>query len=213
MNPLGLYEPGTGPLHRAAAGPKLVGVMVVVTLAVVLGEPAALAVLCAVVAVGYAVAWVPPRRVWRLLRTALPLLALIFAVQALLLGPLPATTATLRLAVAIGVATLFTLTTRVDAVVTAVERGLRPLRRFGVRPERVGLLVGLTVAAVGTLAGIAAEVRAAARARGAERSVVAFAAPFLVRTLRHADRLGEALTARGWGDEPDEPGVSAARRG
>jgi biotin transport system permease protein len=180
----------------------------VVTLAVVIGEPAALAGLCAAVAVGYAVARVPVRRVWRLLRGAVPLVALVFAVQALLLGPLPATTAALRLAVAIGVATLFTLTTRVDAVVGAVERGLGPLRRVGVRPERVGLLVGLTVAAVGTLAGIAADVRAAAKARGAERSVVAFAAPFLVRTLRHADRLGEALTARGWGDEPERPGRS-----
>jgi biotin transport system permease protein len=34
-----------------------------------------------------------------------------------------------------------------------------------------------------------------------ERSVVAFAVPFLVRTLKHADELGEALAARGVADE------------
>jgi len=60
--------------------------------------------------------------------------------------------------------------------------------------------VGLTVQAVGTLAGIAGQVREAARARGAERSLTAFAVPFVVRTLRYADELGEALAARGWGD-------------
>jgi hypothetical protein len=36
-------------------------------------------------------------------------------------------------------------------------------------------VVGSTVTAVGVLAGIAAEVRAASRARGAQRSAVAFA--------------------------------------
>lgn len=201
MNPLGLYEPGRSPLHRAPAGPKLAGLLVLVTVTVLIGSPVALAGITAAVAVGYLLARVPRRRLWQLLRTLVPLLVVVVAVQTWLLGPTPAAVAGLRLAVALGAATLFTLTTRVDAVVAAVERGLGPLRRVGVRPERVGLVVGLTVAAVGTLSGIASEVREAARARGADRSATAFAVPFLVRTLRHADELGEALAARGVGDE------------
>ena len=51
------------------------------------------------------------------------------------------------------------------------------------------------------LSTIAADVREAAKARDAQRSVTAFAVPFLVRTLRHADELGEALAARGEGDD------------
>jgi biotin transport system permease protein len=74
-----------------------------------------------------------------------------------------------------------------------------------VRADRLGLLVGLTVQAVTTLSAIAGSVREAARARGAERSPTAFAVPFVVRTLRHADELGEALAARGIGDEDDHP--------
>jgi biotin transport system permease protein len=61
------------------------------------------------------------------------------------------------------------------------------------------------VQAVTTLSAIAGSVREAARARGAERSPTAFAVPFVVRTLRHADELGEALAARGIGDEDDDP--------
>ncbi len=209
MNPLGLYEPGTSPLHRAPAGAKLGALLVVVTAAVLLRTPVALAGPAALVVVGYLVARVPARRLGGLLRTVLPVVVLLFAVQVWLLGTAAAAVLGLRLAVTLGAANLFTLTTRVDAVVVAVERGLGPLRRLGVRPDRVGLVVGLTVAAIGTLSIIAGQVREAARARGADRSPTAFVVPFLVRTLRHADALGEALAARGVGDDndddPDDP--------
>jgi biotin transport system permease protein len=204
VTPLGLYEPGTSPLHRAPAGPSLLVVLVVAAGTVLTADPRILGAVCAVVALGYVVARIPWRRVAPLLRTLALLLVLIGLVQWWLLGPERALVIALRLVAAIGVATLFTLTTRVDDLVGAVERGLGPLRRFGVDPEQLGLLVGLTIQSVGTLSGIAGQVRAAARARGAGGSVTAFAVPFMIRTLRHADALGEALAARGWGDAPDD---------
>ncbi|ANY06660.1 energy-coupling factor transporter transmembrane component T family protein [Pseudonocardia sp. HH130630-07] len=200
MTPLGLYEPGTSLLHRAPAGPSLLVVLVVAGGSVLVTDPRVLGAVCGLVALGYLVARIPWRRLRSVLRTLAVLLVLIGLVQWWLLGPDRALVIALRLVAAIGVATLFTLTTRVDDLVDAVERGLGPLRRFGVDPERLGLLVGLTIQSVGTLSGIAGQVRAAARARGAGGSVTAFAVPFMVRTLRHADALGEALAARGWGD-------------
>jgi len=77
---------------------------------------------------------------------------------------------------------------------------LRPLRRAGVDPERVALVLALAVRTVPVLVGIGGEVQQARAARGAERSVRAFAVPFVIRSLRHADRLGEALEARGVDD-------------
>jgi biotin transport system permease protein len=204
VTPLGLYEPGTSPLHRAPAGPSLLVVLVVAGGTVLTSDPRILGAVCGVVALGYVVARIPWRRIRPLLRTLVLLLVLIGVVQWWLLGPDRALVIALRLVAAIGVATLFTLTTRVDDLVGAVERGLGPFRRFGVDPERLGLLVGLTIQSVGTLSGIAGQVRAAARARGAGGSVTAFAVPFMIRTLRHADALGEALAARGWGDAAPE---------
>lgn len=201
MTPLGLYEPGTSPLHRFPAGPSLLVVLVFAGGTVATADPRVLGGACGLVALGFIVARVPWRRVWPLLRTLALLLVLIGVVQWWLLGPDRALVIALRLMTAIGVATLFTLTTRVDDLVSAVERGLGPLRRFGIHPERVGLLVGLTIQSVGTLSSIAGQVRAAAKARGAGGSVTAFAVPFMIRTLRHADALGEALAARGWGDD------------
>ncbi len=201
MNPLGLYEPGTSPLHRVPAGVKFLALLALAALIFVFDAPVPLGVLTGVVLLGYLVARVSPRRCWRLARFLVPLLAVIFALQWWLLGPDQAVVVTLRLFAALAAANLFTLTTRVDDMVGAVERGLRPLRRFGVRPERAGLLVGLTMQAIAVLSTIAAETREAQRARCADRSVSAFAIPFLVRTLRHSDELGEALAARGIGDD------------
>lgn len=204
MTPLGLYEPGSSVLHRAPAGPSFVLVLGFVATTVALGSPWWLGGACVLVAAGFLAARIPWRRVWPLLRTLALVVVLILAVQWWFLGPRGALVVCLRIVAALGVATLFTLVTRVDDLVSAVQRALGPLRRFGVDPERVGIVVGLVVQAVGTLAGIAGAVREAARARGAERSVTAFAVPFVVRTLRYADELGEALAARGWGDRTDD---------
>ncbi|MFC7343036.1 energy-coupling factor transporter transmembrane component T family protein [Saccharopolyspora griseoalba] len=201
MNPLGLYEPGSSALHRLGAGWKLLGLLAFAILTFVLDSPAALAAPVAAVVSGYALARIPLRRCWQLARFLVPLVVIVLALQWWMLGSDRALVISTRLLAALAAANLFTLVTRVDDLVSAVERAMRPLRRFGVRPESVGLLVGLTLQAVAALSGIAGDVREAQRARGAERSVPAFAVPFLVRTLRHADDLGEALAARGVGDD------------
>ena len=61
-------------------------------------------------------------------------------------------------------------------------------------------MLALAVRSVPVLARLAGEVGQARRARGAERSVRALAVPLVLRTVRHADRLGEALAARGVDD-------------
>lgn len=200
MTPLGLYQPGTSPLHRAAAGWKFLALLALAIGTLLVSSPRWLGVITLAVALGYLAARIAARRCWQLARLLVPMLGFVFAVQWWLVGLDSASVVGLRLLAALAAANLFTLTTRVDDLVAAVERGLRPARRFGVRPERVGLLVGLTLQAVAALSTVASETRDAQRARNADRSVPAFAVPFLVRTLRHADELGEALAARGVDD-------------
>jgi biotin transport system permease protein len=61
----------------------------------------------------------------------------------------------------------------------------------------VGLLVALGIRSVAVIIELAREVRQAQLARGASSSPLAFIVPLVVRSLRHADRLAEALVARG----------------
>ncbi|MFD2419401.1 energy-coupling factor transporter transmembrane component T family protein [Amycolatopsis pigmentata] len=193
MTPLGWYEPGTGVLHRAPAGAKFVVLLALATAVFALRSPWWLGGICVAVALGYVLGRISLRRCGQVVRSLGGLAAFLFLFQWWLLGLEPAVVACLRIVAALGAANLFTLTTRVGDVVSTVERVTRS--------ERLGLLVGLTLRAITALSAIATEVREAAQARGAGRSVVAFAVPFLIRTLRHADELGEALAARGVGDE------------
>lgn len=203
MSPLGLYAPGDSLLHKLSAGWKFLALLVFAVLTFVLNSPVPLAVCVLGVVIAYVLGRIPLRRCWQVARLLIPLLLVMFLLQWWMLGLDRAAVVCLRLVAVLGAGNLFTLTTRVDDLVTAVERALGPTRRFGVRPERIGLLVGLTLQQIATLSTIATQVREAQRARNAERSLSAFTVPFLVRTLRHSDDLGEALAARGVGDDQD----------
>ena len=98
-------------------------------------------------------------------------------------------------------ATTMTVTTPVDEVMDAVARGLRPLRRVGVDPEAVALAFSLMLRAIPTTMGLAEESRDAAVARGLERSPRARLIPFVVRVVARAHDTGDALHARGIGDD------------
>ena len=98
-------------------------------------------------------------------------------------------------------ATVLTVTTPVDEVLDAITTALGPLRRVGVRPDAVALAFSLTIRAIPTTIAIADETRDAALARGLERSPRARLTPLVIRVVAHARATGEALQARGVGEE------------
>ena len=70
--------------------------------------------------------------------------------------------------ITVAIAALVTLTTRVTAMLDLCQRLLSPLRRFGVDPDRVGLVLALTIHCIPLLVNIVREVseaRKSARAR------------------------------------------------
>src|SRR5690625_1712153 len=161
-------------VHRLPAGLKFLAVLLLALSTLAVRTTWGVGILALVVTVGYVGARIPLRRCWLMLRLLMPILLFVFVFQAWLVSVDSAAQLALRLTAAIGAANLFTLTTRVDDIISAVERGASPLHRFGVRPDRLGLLVGLTLQAVTSLSALAAETREAQRARGAGRSLTAF---------------------------------------
>lgn len=200
MSQLGLFVPGASVVHRAPAGVKLGALVAVGVASVWLDTLAGVGVLWLALAAAYAVARLPVRLVLAQLKPLVLLLGAVAVFQVLVAGWERAVVIVGFVGALVLLAGLVTLTTRTQDLLDVVVRVMGPLRRFGVDPERVGLLLALAIRSVPVVLGLAEEVRDAQRARGARLSARAFAAPMIIRALHHADDLGEALVARGVDD-------------
>jgi biotin transport system permease protein len=200
---LTLYRPGNGWLHRMPAGPKLLMILsVVLAVSVLPSHWFSAAVAAAAAILGYAVSGLGPgldgmRELGRQLLAVRWVIAITAVSQLIFMGPEPAVANVARVTAAIVLAALLALTTRVTALLDAIERGLRPLERLGLDPQRIALLLTVTISTIPVLGRRAGEVREAQRARGARNNPRTFVVPFLIVALKHADELGDALTARG----------------
>ncbi|WP_448613643.1 energy-coupling factor transporter transmembrane component T family protein [Modestobacter sp. URMC 112] len=203
---LSLYVPVASPVHRLRAGAKLlalVAVSVVVfavpTLAVV-GS-----VLAAVVLIGLGVARLPAALLGRQVRAVLWWLLGLAVVTGLVSGAAAAALVVLRLLALVLAAAVVTATTRVTELVAVVEWLCSPLRVFGVRPARIGLLIAMTLRFIPLVAERAERIREAQAARGGTvrgiRAWTTTAVPLLVQVLQMAHTVAEALDARGADDD------------
>lgn len=200
MSNLGLYRPGGSALHRSPAGAKLLALLVCGVASVLVRHPWQVGAALLLVALGYAVAGLSLRILLRQARPLSWILLLVGVFHGVVNGWERAVVVVGVILALVLAAGLVTLTTRTSELVGAIVRVLGPVRRIGVDPERIGLVLALGIRSVFVVADIAAEVRDAQRARGLAGSPRAYAVPLIIRSLRHADELGEALVARGADD-------------
>ncbi|TSD64235.1 energy-coupling factor transporter transmembrane component T family protein [Aeromicrobium piscarium] len=197
---LGVYRPGTTFLHRIGPGPKL-AFLALWSIAVVIlrGPTASPAFLVIAIAIA---AWsgLHLRRSLRTMRGFLLMLALVAAFQTWQRGPEVAIAVVSSLLALFLVGLAFTATTAADDLLSTVERLVAPLRFVGIRPERIALAFALVLRALPAVLDVARETRAAARARGLDRSPRALLVPFVIRVVAHAYATGDALAARGLDD-------------
>lgn len=226
FSPLGAYLPGTGPLHRLPPGAKLLGLFVFAILVMATRGPAWTTAWLVIASVLAAAAGLRGRRFWRVLGRfawiGVPLLVVTAASRALAEaggislhdGAAPGMAAwgngllggylvVGNLCAVVLAASALTASTAVDDMLETIARLLRPFRRLGVHPERVALAFSLVIRAIPSILEVAHETRSAAKARGLERNPRALVVPLVLRTVAHAQLTGEALAARGIGDEDD----------
>ncbi|WP_305094759.1 energy-coupling factor transporter transmembrane protein EcfT [Prescottella sp. R16] len=201
MTTLGLYTPGRSLLHRLPPGPKLVTMIVAIAAVTILvRHPWQLLPVLAVVTGLYALSRIPARVAFAQLRPLLWLLLFIGAFQVVFTGWARAAVVCGTIVVAVALAALVTLTTRVSDMLDTISRALQPLRRIGVNPDRAGLVLAMTLRCIPLLTGIVAQVSDARKARGLGFSLRAFAVPVVVSALMTAEAMGDALAARGVDD-------------
>lgn len=198
---LGDYRPGNTPIHRLSAGAKLLAMMVAAVIVVMAHGPGS-AVGAVAVAIGL-LAWAGarPQAVLGSLRRILVVVVLLGAWQAWQSDVPHAIEAVGDLVALVLLATVLTVTTAIDEILDTITRALGPMRRFGVRPDTVALAFSLTLRAIPTTIAIADETRDAALARGLEHDPRARLTPLVIRVVAHARATGDALQARGIGDD------------
>jgi biotin transport system permease protein len=86
-------------------------------------------------------------------------------------------------------------------MIEVLERAFAPLRVFGVNPEKLSLMLSLALRFIPLLFEKFQEIREAQRARGLDRNFLALLMPLLIKTLRMANDLTEAIDSRGY--DPD----------
>ena len=197
----GLYQPGNTVLHRLPVGAKVLGLAVLSLAIVLVRDVRSAPVFLAVTLLLALVARVPMRSLWRAARGVLLIAVVAGAFQWWWYGAPKAVETFLDLISLALAALALTATTTVNEMVDALARWARPLRVVGVDPERVALTVALTIGALPDTIAIARETRDAARARGVERNPRAYLSPFVIRVVARAHESGDALHARGIGDD------------
>lgn len=195
MSDLMTYVPGTSILHRAKAGWKVLALAVVSIATVVIDNLWLTAGALALAAIATITARLRIRQ-WK---AYLLIVVLLGGYQWLTDGPATAFHVAGGLAALLILAGVISSTTRTTDLLDLAVRCATPFRRV-VDPERLGIALALGIRSVAVVFDLARDVREAQLARGLGFSLRAFAVPLVVRSLRQADGLAEALIARGFDD-------------
>ena len=212
---LALYVPRAGVVHRLPAGAKLLALAGLSVLVFAVPTwPVVCGALATVLLVGLVAARLPAATLLRQARAVLWWLVGLFLLHWLLSDALTGAVTVLRLLALVLAAAVVTATTRVTEMVAVVERILRPLEGFGIRPARIGLVIAMTLRFIPLIAERADRIREAQAARGGSlrgvRALTTTVVPLLVQVLQLAHTVSEALDARGADDVPVRRGPRAA---
>ena len=202
---LSLYVAGDSFVHRLPAGTKLLilfaGGVALFSFSGIAAHGGELMVVAAL----FRVAGLPWREILHQLRPALLFLVPIFLFHVFVTDWMLGLETVLRVLVLLLLAVLVTLTTKLSDMIDVVERGTRPLRHVGINPSKVGMMLSMVIRFIPLMMREAQEILEAQRARGLERSAIALLVPLLIKTLKMADDLSDAIDARGYDAETVVP--------
>lgn len=199
--PFAAFVPGNTLVHRAAPALKigLLIIFILVMSIVATTIPRALAGLVLVVIL-YVIAHIPPKVALPQLVAPLFILVPLGLFQWWAKGAEFAAVLVISLLSTILAAFLLTLTSTVECIMDSLEHALRPLGKLGLPVETISLAMSLTIRLIPLMFETVYDVLDARKARGLGFSLSAFGTPVIIRSLRRAEALAEALRARGVGD-------------
>lgn len=193
-----LHVEGQSLLHRIPVKPKLLGLMAFGLALYIVDQPVVLGAAMVLTGLLYLSTGVGMAEGFRRLRPVLFTIAFLAAVNLLLLSPLEALVTTLRLVAILFLAAAVTASTTIADFMAAVTDLARPLERLGLlKAADLGLALGLVLRFVPEIAGRYEALKEAHAARGIPVKLSRMLGPLIISTLKDADRIAEAIDARG----------------
>ncbi|MGY0657752.1 CbiQ family ECF transporter T component [Bordetella bronchiseptica] len=193
-----LYVAGASFLHRLPAGLKLAALALAGVGLFLLSDWRALAAVLAGAALLVWRSGVGAAAWWRQTRGLALIVLAVGLFTGLMQGWPHAAVVVLRVAALIGLAMAVTLTTPVPALIGACERALRPAERLGLlNAAQVALALALALRFIPEIWRNYQEIREAQAARGLGAHPLALLVPLVVRTLKRAEEVAQAIDARG----------------
>ncbi|HTK01940.1 MAG TPA: energy-coupling factor transporter transmembrane component T [Bordetella sp.] len=193
-----LYVEGNGLLHRIPAPYKLIVLLAAGAGLFLVHRLDGLAAAFAIAALLVVLARAGGGAVWRHMRGLVPILAVVGACTWYFDGWPRAAEVLLRVGALVALALAVTLTTRTSDLIRVCEQTLYPLERLGwVDAGRVALALALTLRFIPEIWRNYQDIREAQAARGLSRNAFALTVPLLVRTLKRAEEVADAIDARG----------------
>lgn len=190
--------PGNTGLHRTPAGLKLAVLALSSSALMWVHSPLLLLVALALVCLSARWAGASLLQVWQQLRPLVWMLLVLGGLSVWSQGVMQALEMVLRLLTLVLAALVVSMTTPITQMMQVVVWLLVPFQRLGwVDADRVALGVGLTLRLIPELAVQWQDIREAQLARGLAPSPLTMGVPMLMRTLRRADEIAEAIDARG----------------
>lgn len=194
---ISLYLPERTWLHAIPAGWKLAALALISLLIAPLENVAVMGALILAVLALYASLGRAALRQLVMLRAMWPLFAILLAFH-VWNGDIATGLAVLaRLVAMILLANAVTMTTRMDAMMDAIEPLLRPLAWVGLSPRALALMVAMMIRFIPLLFALWEALNESYRARTGKRGGWRLLAPFCIQTLRLSHHTAEALSARG----------------
>lgn len=201
---VGVHQPGRSWLHRCPAGPKVVGLVLAVVV-LQFTDRWIMALVAMILSVGVLLSARLPvrRRLAGPFRSVVVIVLALGGLQVWILGWESAVVGVSRILAMLALAWAVSLTTPLTHMLTILRRVLLPVQLFGRDPERAAMTIALAIRSIPLVLSAAGRADEARRARTAPPSIRALVVPTVVRSVKVADALGDALLARGYPPDRD----------
>ncbi|EJF86909.1 hypothetical protein MCY_00559 [Bartonella rattimassiliensis 15908] len=195
---IGLYIPKDTIIHRLSPRVKLLFLTLCGTFIIMVSSIALLGLFLLFVILFYRVAKVSFKTVIKQFQSMWLLLVLLFMFQIIFGSWLTGVEVILHLVILFSLSSLISFTTKVSDMVNAIEAWLQPFRCFGINPSKVSMVISMAIRFIPLLSEKFNEVHEAQKARGLNTNFVALTIPLIIRTIRMASDVAEALEARSY---------------